>query len=535
MPKPKDPSRKKGSFGPIRLPVAGDLVYPTGYRNMMIIGGTLAGIIALFFFLDTFVLNDTFSSPGGLSSNHANFETECSNCHEPWGGATSQKCSTCHEKTNDGTGIYSFAAHYLYRSGDHRRVQTGGQRTADDERECSSCHPEHQGRDAAITVIPDEKCTPCHDFGSFEDGHPEFAFAREVMPDDSTLAFTHVRHTRFVYERLQKQSASVYLEKACLYCHNAEPDGKAFKPLDFEAHCSDCHLTAGTKTPNLAISDPADPAAPGVETLGMIQQRREPGTLWAFYTNPNEFAVSPRGVVKSPVYHRDPWIMENLRQLSATLFGPETNLAGLLPIRRSKKPGMEQKAYEEAIGALKEHAQELRSRPEPEVQRDLTTIDSLLLIAERRSLMTAAALPLDLFMTKPNPALTGTQQQDLQDFARRLTEPCLLCHQVEDAGILPVRIAQRTMVRAEFDHRAHVLERRCLDCHTDIPVGQALLQGDTTGVRQADRASVHNIPRIDNCRQCHGVSGASDACATCHFMHPNKKNRGDLQLAVDRK
>ena len=534
MPKPQDPTRKKGSFGPTRLPVAVDLVFPAGSRRMMITGGVLAGIVALFFFIDTIILSDTFSSPGDLSSNHANFETECSSCHEPWGGATSQKCATCHEKTNDRTGVYSYAAHYLYRSGNFGRIQTSAHRTADDEQECSTCHQEHQGRDAAMTIMSDQKCTPCHDYGSFEDDHPEFAFAREAMPDDSTLAFTHVRHTRFVYERLQKQSPTVYLEKACLYCHNAEPDGKAFKPLDFEAHCGDCHLTAATKTPNLAISDPADPAAPGVETLGMIQQRRGPGTLWAFYTNPNEFAVSPRGVVKSPVYHRDPWIMENLKQLSATLFGPETSLAGLFPIRRSEKPGTEQKAYAEAISALREYAAGLRSRPEPEVQRDLATIDSLLLIAERRSLMTAEALPLDLFMTKPNPELTASQQQDLEDFARRLAEPCLLCHQVEGASILPVRSVQRTMARAEFDHRAHVLERRCLDCHSDIPVGQALLKGDTTGVRETDRASVHNLPRIDNCRECHGASGASDACATCHFMHPNKNNRGNLQLAIDR-
>ncbi len=534
MPKPQDPTRKKGYFGPTRLPVAKDLVYPVVHRKMILFGGVIVGLIALFFVFNAFVLNDTYSSPGDLSSNHANFETECSNCHVTFSGAISQQCSACHEKTNDHTGVYSYTAHYLYRSGDPKRIQTAGQRTADEEQECSTCHPEHRGRDAAITVVADQKCTPCHDYGSFEDDHPEFAFVREALPDDSTLAFTHVRQTRFVYERLQKQSANVYLEKACLYCHNAEPDGKTFKPLDFEAHCGDCHLTATTRTPNLAVSDPADPTIPGVETLAMIQQRRGPGTLWAFYTNPNEFSVSPRGVVKSPVYHRDPWIMENLKRLSVVLAGQEEALAGLVPIRRSGKPGEQQGAYAEAIRVLKEYAAGLRSRPEPEVQRDLATIDSLLMVAERRSLRSDEALPLDLFMTNPNPALTALQQQDLQDFARKLSEPCLLCHQMEGAGILPVASVQRTLFRAEFDHRAHSIERRCLDCHAEIPVEQALVNQDTTGVRRADRASLHNLPRIDNCRECHGGSKASDACATCHFMHPNKENRGNLQLAVER-
>jgi hypothetical protein len=535
MAKSQDPSRKKGTFGPVRLPVAKKYMFPSSRRAMMLAGGTGSALLLLYFLFSAFLLNDTFSAPGALSSNHANFESECVKCHRTISGVLSSKCSTCHEKTNDRLGIYTYAAHYLYRSAMPARIDSARIRHMGDEGTCATCHPEHRGSGAQITRAPDSKCVTCHDDGSFDDDHPEFEFARRNVPDDSTLIFTHIRHTKFVLERVEKQTGSTLLEKACLYCHNPQPDGRGFKPLDFDMHCGDCHLTASTETPPLAVKNPGDPMTPGVETLQMIQQRRGPGTLWSFYTNPNEFMT--RGgtrIVKSPVYHRDPWIMENLRQIRRTLF-VDSGLAELLAARREGTSKSGYTAYSEALATLRTYAAGLRSRPETEVQRNLVTIDSLLRIAERRLSNQGAALPLASFSTEaPNPQLSPEQRTAFEDLAQKLVRPCLVCHVVEQAGILSVAASQGTLRRAEFDHRAHVVERRCLECHTEIPVERALLNAHTTGVAQIDRASTHNIPRIANCLECHTSGKAANACITCHFMHPNKENRGNLQLAFDR-
>lgn len=532
----KDPSRKKGSFGPVRLPVSKNYIFPRSRRLMMLIGGGVSLVVLLYFLFSAFLMGDTFSSPGDLSSNHARFESECAKCHKSVSGIVSSKCSTCHEKTNDGLGVYTYAAHYLYRSESPARIEPAHAKHMGSEGTCATCHPEHRGNDAPITEVPDARCTACHEFSGFNSGHPEFEFARSKTPDDSTLLFTHVRHTKFVLEDLQKRTGNAYLEKACLYCHTPQPDGKSFKPLDFDAHCGSCHLTTSSTTPSLVIKNSGDPTVPGVETLSMIQQRRGPGTVWAFYTNPNEFTMSGANkVTKSPVYHRDPWILENLKQLRQALYG-DLGISELLMAQRSGMSKTNREAYTEAIATLRGYVTGLRSRPEPEVQAELTTIDSLLRLAQDRALSPGMALPDKLFssmMTAPN--LTPEQKTDFEDFALKLTRPCLTCHAVQQAAILGVKSSQRTLSRAEFDHRAHILDKRCVECHTEIPIERALVQKDTTGVALLDRSSTHNIPQIANCFECHKSGEASNTCVTCHFMHPNKENRGSLMLTVENK
>jgi hypothetical protein len=496
----------------------------------MMIGAVGAALVLIWFLFSAFFLSDSFSSPGGLSSNHVSFESDCAKCHAMISGVQVQKCSACHERTNDRTGVYSYRAHYLYRSGEAARVDSLVAHHEGDEGTCATCHPEHRGRETAITAVSDEQCQTCHDYASF-DRHPEFEFSRRKTPDDSTLIFTHVRHTKFVKEYLEKRTGSGYIERACLYCHNSRPDGKSFEPLDFDAHCGDCHLTTSVETARLEIKDPGNPATPGVETLEMIRRRGGPRSTWAFFANPGEFTESAGKIVKSPVYHRDPWIMENLKLLRRMLFAD--GLEDLLMARRVGQSKSTGEAYAEAISTLRTYAAELRSRPEPEIQKDLVTIDSLLRIARRRVSEAGAVLPEEMFTPGPEASdLSPEERQAIAEFGQKLTRPCRVCHLVDGAAILGVKSRQRTLTRAEFDHRAHILERRCLDCHTAIPVEQALVGGDTTGLAARDRSSVQNLPGIANCLECHGPSRASAACVTCHFMHPNKESRGSLQLAV---
>ncbi len=534
MAKQKDENRKKGTFGDVRLPVTKKYIFPLTRKQMMLIGGVGCALIVLYYMADAFLLHNTFISSGPLSANHANFESECAKCHQSFKGVKDSKCSTCHEKTNDKLGVYTFAAHYVYRSEDANRIQTGKQQHGGDEQPCASCHPDHLGRDAKITQVLDAKCSTCH-YKSFNKDHPQFEFARTNAPDDSTLKMTHVKHTKEVLKLLKTPN----IERACLYCHNPMADGTGFKSLDFDMHCGDCHLTIGSEVKGLTIKDPANPLSPGVETLEMIQRRRGPGTFWAFYTNPNEFESNNGKVKKSPVYHRDPWILENLKLMYRTLYS-DSSLADLLNASGRGAMRSVLQIYNEAIRTLQDYVVGLRSRPEPEVQMELIRIDSLLKEAQQKVNSGGMMLPEVFGMMKAmaeNPSLTQSQRSDLEDFALKLTKPCQECHIVERAAILSVKASQRTFMRAEFDHRAHITQRRCLECHDTIPVEQALA-GDTTMssiVAVFDRASTHNIPKIENCFECHTKDAGSNNCVRCHFMHPNKENRGSLQLFVEKK
>jgi hypothetical protein len=532
----QDNKRPKGTFGNARLGVARKYIFPSSRSGMMRMGWLGGLALFVYFLLNTFFLDSSFVSSGELSSKHATFESDCARCHVPFGDVVNAKCQTCHEKTGDRLGVYSFASHYLYRSGDAKRIDDGKRKHVHDEQPCASCHPDHRGRNAAITQVPDNRCISCHPFGSFNRSHPEFEFARNTVPDDSTLIFTHIKHTKLVIEKLQKERGSAFREQACLYCHNAQPDGKSFQPISFDAHCGDCHLTTSSETPPLPMKEAGNPLSPGVETLEMIQRRRGPGTQWAFYTNPNEFSVRAGGrVVKSPLYHEDPWVMENLKQIRKALYA-DLGLADLLRTADGATTPQKREKYVQVIVALRQYVSGLRGRPEPEIQADLSRIDSLLRIAE--GVITNPALELsDSLLAEAalveNPALTAAQRSELEDVALRLTKPCQECHMVSRAAIMTVKADQRALTRAEFNHRAHILDRRCLDCHTDIPIPE-VFASDTKLSHPMDRAATQNIPRMENCVQCHNPTASSNACVTCHFFHPNKENRGNLQLFVDR-
>lgn len=534
----KHENRKKGTFADVRLPVTKKYIKPLSRKLMLIIGGISCGVVAVYYAVDSLLLQNTFISSGPVSANHANFEHECAKCHAPFKGVQDARCSTCHEKTNDQLGVYTFPAHYLYRSEMPSRIADAREKHAADETMCAACHPDHNGRGAKITVVTNAKCATCH-YSSFNSDHPEFAFARTNAADDSTLKMTHVKHTKEVLKKLNTPN----IETACLYCHSPMEDGKGFKPLDYDAHCGDCHLTAKTETASLPIRDPNNPASPGVETLEMIQRRKGPGTLWAFYTNANEFTVAGTRVKKSPVYHRDPWILENLKTVRSMLY-TEVGLSDLLKAAGAGAKKSKQLSYNEAIQTLRDYVTGLRSRPEKEIQIELMTIDSLLDIASRVVNMPGAALPdslLRVSVQMENAALTAQQKQDITDFGERIAKPCLECHVVERAAILSVKASQRTFARAEFDHRAHITQRRCLECHNAIPINDALSQ-DSIAVANAvakiptlDVAATQNLPKKDNCIVCHTPGAGSNSCITCHFMHPNKSQRGSLQLFVERK
>jgi len=539
--------KKKGAFGALWLSVSKKYIFPDRRRKMMVIGSLGALTLAAYFALDFLVLKSSLTSSGPLSSYHATFEKDCGQCHDAQLKTVSnEKCSVCHEKVGDDLGVYSMAAHDVYRSGMSSRI-----RSSAEDHPCYLCHQEHLGREALITEVPDSRCTgpACHDFGSLaaenpqkrldpsNQLHPQFDFITESLPDDSTMKFTHVRHVAEVikYKKLPD------IERACLYCHNPQPDGRHFDPVEFDKHCDTCHLSMADKTPRLPVKS-GDAA--GVESLETIRNRRGPGTQWAFYANPSEIKPSGSALFKQPLYHEDPWIMENLKMTRRTLY-PARGLADLLKTSGTLSSPNDRTAaaavYQEALQALQNATMGLRGQPQHNVQNDLSKIDSLLSRARKRLRdQPMQAADLRLFLEKPevNPNFTLDQIQEYDDFINSLTEPCQKCHMLAEASIARVRKEQIALVRAEFDHRAHLIYKPCLECHAAIAITEG--EGDSIKVRDyskvsksEDRSAIQNLPGIDNCTECHNPSQSSNRCVTCHYFHPNKTNRSRLLLYLD--
>ncbi|MEE8523485.1 MAG: hypothetical protein V3T72_06100 [Thermoanaerobaculia bacterium] len=518
------PESKKGTFSDLELPVAKKYLTPARRRGLLGLGGIAAALILAVAAWDFFGRRGELFAAGPLSSNHATFADDCASCHQPFGEVASDRCSVCHEKYGDELGVYTFVAHYIYRSNDFQRSTTSDHETA-----CAGCHLEHLGREAEITRVSDARCLPCHDFGSFNRDHPQFEFAAADLPDDAGLAFTHVHHVREVMQRQEL----IDVERACLHCHNAQSDGKSFQPIDFDRHCDACHLTATEKTPRLPLREPGETAA-GVLALAAFQESGGAAARWAFYTDPNEYRQLGRGVSKSPLHHEDRWIMENLRALRRMLY-PDAGLADLLLASAEVPAGETRVLYREALATLREAAAGLRGRPEPEIQQELDRIEQLLRDLERA--LEDPYTPLDetdffLALERPDPGLGGELVAEIETLVADLTESCRRCHTVDKATFARVQKDQRVLRRAEFDHRAHILQVRCLECHGEIPILERLDVEEKTDAAD-DRAEIQNLPRIETCRTCHEPRQASNRCVTCHYFHPNKDRRSELLLYLD--
>ena len=520
-----DKDARKGAFGGARLPVARAYVWPAGRRGWMLAGG--AGAAAL---LATYLLAENLGradlvSGGPLASAHAGLETRCEACHASFGGVQETRCSTCHDVRGDGIGAHTFARHALYGSGDPARVDEAH---ASGGPACAGCHREHDGRDAPIARVEDRACSGCH-FGSFTADHPEFAFAATGAPDDSSLIFTHIRHTQFVLKELQ----TTRIEEACLACHTPEPGGKNFEPVAFDPHCGRCHLT-GREGASMPAGLPSQ-SPPGVATLTAIKDLREPGTLWAFSVNDADFASNRDGsrIKKVRLVHRDPWVLTNLRLLRRELTG-DRGLADLIPTSGLATGETTRDLYREMLERLLEDARALRGRPEPEVGREMASLDSLANAVRR--MLAAGPLPPPapwLARSTRDAGLDPARRGALLDLVDKLTGECRVCHVMDGASMARVQKRQRALLRAEFDHAAHVIDTGCLDCHRGIPMTKEMAAGKTV-VPLQDRSSIQNLPVRADCAGCHRPGEAADRCVTCHLYHPDPESRTRLLLSVDR-
>ncbi len=527
----------KGKFSGAKLPLASSYVYPRSRNGLILAGGCGAVLVAGLLSADFFWGGSTILSSGPVASAHASLEGYCANCHTSFStgdfGADPAKCAACHEPAGDILGVHTFDAHYVYRSADAGRAYR-----RDGETACAACHPDHRGREAAITSVSDAQCAACHGFGSFNDGHPEFAFVASGEPDEGTLSFGHVRHVKEIRDRDRLDD----VERTCLYCHQPRDGGRGFEPIDFDLQCAACHLGAGVRTANLPTRAASVPLVVevaggvelelGVETLETIRARQGPGEQWALNAYPGDFRASSRRVMKNRVEHRDAWITHNLRQIRAAIY-PSAGLADLLRASARVPDDEVPVLYGESVAALRRQVAGLQGRPEPWVQAQLEELERLLADVERRVADRNTALDDSRFALAGHrdPRLSDEQVDELLDLADRLSAPCRQCHQITDATVARVQQDQRELHRAEFNHAAHVLQRRCLDCHARIPVFEYL--DDVASVTdEVDSAAIVNLPDAQVCRACHQPALVSNACTTCHLFHPASGGAARLKLYV---
>lgn len=499
---------EKGFFARIRFPVAARYLKMTSRSRLFMVGAG-AGLVLVALFLTDALVGRGAMAVGALSESHALFANDCSTCHTPAGGATNAKCQSCHLKSGVDPKMFSFARHYEFHSGDADRAAPKGS-----EASCSSCHREHQGRERTLKRVVNSQCVNCHTTGSFENGHPEFEFAAKKLTEPANLIFPHTLHVREVMDRDSLKEA----ESACLNCHKPQSDGRSFQPISYATGCDGCHLRSTAATPFIPRRSGS---APGVVTLAEIQRTGAPGSQWADHWNPNEFSEQSGEIRKKPVYHADPWILDNLQRLRRELY-PGAELADLLRTTPEMSVRDTRLLYAEAIGTLKSQITSLSGDPSPSVQRELQSLQQVVNELERR-LEGGSGTPLD----ETKFAVSDANRDPTRDEAAyrgvidALTKPCLECHVVEKATIRRTQADQRSLVRAEFNHRAHVVHARCLDCHNVIPVREFLDKADDPPAER-DRAEILNLPSIATCRSCHTSKAAPTRCVSCHVFHPDK-------------
>ena len=506
--------KRKGFFGDVRLPVSKEYIYPAKQTFFFWVGGIGLLFLGAFFLIDVTIKEGVLISNGPLSSAHASFGANCATCHTPLENVSNDKCMVCHEKFGGDQGIYSYATHYLYRSTDFTRLTP-----STNEVSCATCHSEHEGRDAVLDAVPDVMCMSCHEYGSFNDQHPEFEAIGSGIPDPANITFSHTRHVNEIISKVGETD----LEKTCLYCHQSDPIGAGFEPISFDVSCASCHLTATSSTDWLPTGNN------GVQTLAVLRAQRGPGTGWVDYMSPGDFQERSGRVRKRPVYHRDPWILENLKRLQGIMY-PDNELASLLRASADVSPEDAHVLYEEALATLTTYADELRGIPDRSVQRSLSEIDDLM--GEIRKRIRDPLSPLDetkflLGSASLDPDIDEVTLSQYKELIDGLTQTCQKCHSVDNASIGRVSKDQSTFVRAEFNHRSHIIQSGCLDCHSKIPIREYAARDSVAAVR-IDHAGIQNLPSIQLCQSCHTPKKAADSCITCHQFHPDKSQHSNL-------
>ncbi len=340
------------------------------------------------------------------------------------------------------------------------------------------------------------------------------------------MTFTHIKHVR----RILKRDGQTQIEAACSACHTLTQGAEAFEPPSFDRHCSECHLGGETENESEPLTIVQIPASGvqrrntpiGVETLRSIRRRLPLGSSWTAKMNDADFEIEDGKVRRLRDEHADPWILHNLALLRARIVLPGlTELLNVVPERATDQPAS---IYLEAIATLEEMNASLTGLSNEDVREDVDTIRRR--IAELRSRVEDPNEELETAAFQPalRTDLTEEFRDKVMDVAADLASVCWTCHEGSETGMIQPQTDQRVLRNARFDHKAHVIQKNCLDCHTAIPFADFALNKEKIP-KELDTASLINIPDVSLCQNCHRADLASDRCISCHDYHPHENRR----------
>ncbi len=211
-------------------------------------------------------------SPGELTANHKPIEANCASCHEGNFAAVSDNaCQKCHALTEHDQPVSLTVANvgatteFLNRPDVERRItdsrtpHTKVHHARLAEKNCVSCHQEHNGPHALISSA-DALCVDCHASLKNEapetkllnvvswDKHPDF-FGQKVPTDSARIELNHKIHLE---PDLRGADGPVTL--TCNDCHQLSPDKRFMEPISRKKHCASCHsLGFEERLPNVEV------------------------------------------------------------------------------------------------------------------------------------------------------------------------------------------------------------------------------------------------------------------------------------------
>ena len=260
--------------------------------------------------------------PGALADAHSTIAS-CEACHATGRGVPNFRCQRCHDES--GPGRMTETAHagrHVPRQADVRTV------AATENLDCVTCHVEHRGRQASLSLVSDTECAECHAapretaegprprISDFSD-HPEFAVVladRQAKASGSRiqqvtgLFFSHAVHLKAISKTLGSGAPEARL---CQECHELDgPPGtghREFAAVTFDGNCVSCHRE------ELKVE--------GAPATDLVLQA-EDGAVAPFTCDARAFSCGD-AVVKNSVVHRDPWVLLNLRKLRRELHPAE--------------------------------------------------------------------------------------------------------------------------------------------------------------------------------------------------------------------
>ncbi len=206
--------------------------------------------------------------PGELSFQHAEL-SECGSCHSAfnhglagwwqaaWSESTavddSKPCIACHKMGDRGLLPHGLPVSEMAELSKTVAPATAPGRSvgvqlanlvfdkpmiSDPSLPCMTCHNEHQGAEADLTSMSDDRCTTCHkvQFHSLASGHPDFADYPYVQR--TKLCFNHTSH---IDKHFRDKKLAKLVPGECRDCHKTDPNGRLMRVKSFETSCGACH------------------------------------------------------------------------------------------------------------------------------------------------------------------------------------------------------------------------------------------------------------------------------------------------------